>query len=558
MRARPLAVAGVCLSSLVTVVAAGVGTSPALAVSTAQSFQVPGSKTLVVRGHGFGHGHGMSQYGAQGAAAQGLDYRKIVGFYYPGTSWSQVQGQVRVLIGADTTRDVVVSPAPGLTVRDLGSGTTYPLPDIAGLTRWRLNVARDGSTVVGYRTTRWHRWNPPGVTALAGDGQFSASGPLTLWAPDGPHRYRGALRAASPTAGSSDRDTVNVLSMDNYLKGVVPREMPASWQPEAVKAQAVAARTYAAWSRAQTAGRYYQICDTTSCQVYGGYDAEDPRSNAAVDATAREILTYQGRPAFTQFSSSSGGWTAAGSVPYLPAEEDPYDGFTGNPMHDWTAKVDATKLERAYPAIGSLQRIDVVSRDGHGDWAGRVGTMVLHGTKADRTLSGDSFRFMFGLRSSWFTIDPVPTADDPATTAPTSPTTSTDPTPTTDPTATDSRTATTRAVRRLSGPIRTVYRRLGGADSQLGLPVTRVYGIRGGQKARFRRGVIWRRWNHAAVAVARRAIVHRYVHAGGVNSKLGWPTRTNQRTRYGERVRFQHGVIAWNRSTHRTVVRIRR
>ncbi|MGN6130655.1 MAG: SpoIID/LytB domain-containing protein [Nocardioidaceae bacterium] len=554
MRARPLAVAGACLSSLVTVVAVGVGTSPAGAVSTAQSFQVPGSKTLVVRGHGFGHGHGMSQYGAEGAAAQGLDYRQIAGFYYPGTAWSEVRGNVRVLISADTTRDVIVSPAAGLKLRDLGSGTTYPLPDIAGVNRWRLNVGAGNATVVGYRTDRWHRWSPGGRPALVGDGQFSASGPLTLWAPDGPHRYRGALRAASPAAGSADRDTVNVLSVDSYLKGVVPQEMPASWRPEAVKAQAVAARTYAAWSRGQDSRRYYQICDTTSCQVYGGYDAEDPRSNAAVDATARQILTYQGRPAFTQFSSSDGGWTSAGSVPYLPARQDPYDGFAGNPVHDWTAKVDATRLERAYPAIGSLQRIDVVSRDGNGDWSGRGGTMVLRGTKADRTLSGDDFRFMFGLRSSWFTIDPVPTVDQPpaAPTGPTAPTAARADAPT--PTAARS----TAPVRPLTGPILTAYREFGGTRSTLGRPLTRVYGIRGGQKARFQHGVMWRRWSHDAVAVVRPAVVRRYVRAGGIHSKLGWPTRTNVRTRAGEQVRFQHGVIAWNRAMHRTTVRLTR
>jgi uncharacterized protein with LGFP repeats len=113
-------------------------------------------------------------------------------------------------------------------------------------------------------------------------------------------------------------------------------------------------------------------------------------------------------------------------------------------------------------------------------------------------------------------------------------------------------------VRPLTGPILTAYRELGGTHSTLGRPRTRVYGIRGGQKARFQHGVMWRRWHHDAVAVVRRAVVRRYVRAGGVNSELGWPTRTNVRTRTGERVRFQHGVIVWNRTTHRTAVRLAR
>ncbi|CAN5162474.1 hypothetical protein BH18ACT9_BH18ACT9_09670 [soil metagenome] len=377
--------------------------APAQAVPTDQSYPVPASKRLVVRGHGYGHGHGMSQYGAYGAARKGLTHREILDFYYPGTRWGEVTGKVRVLITADTTSDVVVSPAAGLTVRDLGTATTYPLPAIAGVKRWRLNVD-DGRTVVGYLTDSWRRYAPGGRASLAGDGQFNAAGPLTLWTPSGARSYRGILRAASPSSGSPDRDTVNVLSMDSYVKGVIPYEMPASWPREAVRSQAVAARTYASWSRAQAPSRYYQICDTTSCQVYGGVGGEDPRSNAAVNATARQILTYAGKAAFTQFSSSSGGWTSAGSVPYLVAKPDPYDDHDANPVHDWSMTVDAGRLERAYPAIGVLNRIRVVSRDGNGEWRGRVWSMVLDGSKADRTMSGDSFRWFFGLRSNWFTI----------------------------------------------------------------------------------------------------------------------------------------------------------
>ena len=132
----------------------------------------------------------------------------------------------------------------------------------------------------------------------------------------------------SPAPGSTSRVTVNSVTLDNYVKGVVPAEMPASWSPEAVQAQAVAARTYAWWSRAQFPDRYYQICDTTSCQVYKGYGGEHPAANTAVDATRGQILTYGGEPAFTQFSASSGGRTSAGGVPYLPSKGDPYDAWT--------------------------------------------------------------------------------------------------------------------------------------------------------------------------------------------------------------------------------------
>ena len=149
----------------------------------------------------------------------------------------------------------------------------------------------------------------------------------------------------------------------------------------------------------------YQICDTSSCQVYGGYDAEHPASNAAVDATAGEVLLDDaGQPAFTQFASSSGGWTSAGSMDYLAAQPDPYDGWAGNPVHDWTIKLSDTAVEKKLPAIGNLTKITVTARDGNGDWGGRVESVTFVGGKGKRTLSGDAVRSLFGLRSTYFTF----------------------------------------------------------------------------------------------------------------------------------------------------------
>ena len=392
------------LALLVPLLAIGLVAGPAGSVAVRQVWKLPASGTFTLNGHGFGHGHGMSQYGAQGAALRGLTARQILGFYYPGTTLSSYAGNIAVLITADTTRDVVVRTQPGLSVRDLGSGTAYPL-SMAGVSRWRLNV--DGtSAVVAYYTDGWHRYHLPGGLAhLVGDGMFSAtSGQLTLVTPYGDRVYRGSLRAASPAPGSADRDTVNVLSLEQYVQGVVPAEMPASWQPAAVQAQAVAARTYALWSRAANLHRYYQICDTTSCQVYKGVAGEDPRGNAAVTATKGQYLTYQGQPAFTQFSASSGGWTSAGSVPYLPHQSDPYDGWSGNGVHSWSVKVSESVLEHRYPQVGELNQIVVTRREGGGDWQGRVWTVELHGSKGTVTISGDAFRAAYGLRSSWFNL----------------------------------------------------------------------------------------------------------------------------------------------------------
>ena len=565
MRARRSATfAGIFSMVLTSAVVAGFTGAGAHGVGTDQSYWVPVDKQVVVRGHGYGHGHGMSQYGAQGAAQQGRTYQQIVGFYYPGTTLAKMRGRVRVLITSDTSSDVAVSPARGLSMRDLGDGSNHLLPGIEGVRRWRLNVSA-GKTVVAYLTNRWHRYRPGGKAALAGDGEFFAATPIQLLTPSGATKYRGRLRSASPYPGSSARDTVNVLSMDDYVKGVVADEMPASWHPEAVKSQAVAARTYATWSRSQNMRRYYQICDTTACQVYGGVDAEDHRSNAAVDATRRQILTYGGKPAFTQFSSSSGGWTSAGSVPYLTAKRDPYDGWRGNPVHSWSVTVDARRLERSYPQLGTLRRIRVVDRDGNGDWQGRVHKLVLDGSRADVTMSGDSFRWAFGLRSNWFTIDPTPImarwariggAKSPVGVARNREYRVQQGTAQTFRRGKIYYSARTGA-REIYGPILGRYRDMGGAASELRFPISRVQSFTPGARVRFQGGDIYRHRSTGAVAVLGR-IAERYRSFGAVRSDLGWPTRGNYAVRGGQRADFQHGTITWHRQTNRTVVRVSR
>lgn len=367
--------------------------SPATAVD---SWSVPRQAWITIKGHGYGHGHGMSQYGAEGAARQGLGFRRIANFYYPGTTWGTARGPVSVQISADTTDNLVVLAREGLRVRDSRTGKVTHLPT-NGARRWRIRVNGVGQDRVDFLTNRWRSWR-----GLEGEGAFSAGGdPVTLVTPSGNRPYRGRLAAAAPAAGSRARNTINTLSLENYLKGVVPLEMPATWHRAAVRAQAVAARTYAAYERDHLTG---PLCDTTSCQVYGGFAAEHPASNAAVDATKRLALMHQGEPAFTQFGSSSGGWTSAGSMPYLPAKADPYDDWAGNPVHSWSVQVADTLIESKWPGIGNLNRIRVNQRDGHGEWGGRVGSVTLVGGRGRVTVSGDTLRYTLGLRSPWVTF----------------------------------------------------------------------------------------------------------------------------------------------------------
>ena len=382
------------LASLLTTTA---GSADA-AKRAGDTWTVDGAATVTIAGRGYGHGHGMSQYGAEGAARQGLGYRDIAQFYYPGTTWGTSAGTVSVQIGADTTpRSLVVRARPGLTLRDSAAPGRVALPD-NGATQWRVVLLARGGSRVDYRATTWRTWQ-----TLRGTGEFFAGGaPIRLVTSSGDHAYRGRLRTALTRSGAPA--TVNVLSLENYLRGVVPLEIPALWSPAAVQAQAVAARTYAAYERAHPRSSAYQLCDTWSCQVYGGYDAEHPAATKAIVATRGQVLTSGGAPAFTQFGSSSGGWTAAGGPSYLAAREDPYDGWAGNPVHSWTTTVDDRRLERAWPRIGDLTGIAVTQRDGNGVWGGRVGSLTLTGTQGRVTVSGDAFRSALGLRSTWFTF----------------------------------------------------------------------------------------------------------------------------------------------------------
>ena len=368
---------------------------------------VPASGAITISGHGFGHGIGMSQYGAQGAALAGVTYDRILASYYPGTSMGSQGGSIRVLISQDTSDAVDVRAASGLRFRKVSGSFKKSLPTTVGgrkVTTWRIvRVAskKTQSTLQyrtsgrSYRTYKGIRWT--------GDGQFEGPGRIGLVLPGGSTvSYRGAIRSAVPSKGSAARDTVNVLPLEHYVRGVIAAEMPAKWAPEALKAQAVAARTYGV--RSINAARYYDICSTTACQVYGGASRETATTDAAARATSGQYVSYQGVPALTQFSSSSGGRTSVGSQPYLVAGDDPYDGWAGNANHAWTITVPAARIQKAYPAIGTLRSLAITRRAGGGAWGGRVSSITLMGTSANVSISGNDARWAFGLKSNWFSF----------------------------------------------------------------------------------------------------------------------------------------------------------
>jgi SpoIID/LytB domain protein len=381
---------------------------------------------FVLEGHGWGHAHGLSQWGAEGAASKGVSAGSILAAYYPGTGQAtQGNRDIRVLIGEDDHNDICVKAMANLQVRDLASGKAYTLP--TGPARWRIYATSTGEHVQSYTNGVWTTWSTGGTSSWTGPMQFQGASPLRLMFRDGTSRdYRGVLRAMR--TGSTSIDVVNSLSIEQYLYGVVPRESPASWHAEALKAQAVAARSYSTYKMDHVpSGSRYDICSTTMCQVYGGVrlilasgtviQLENASTNAAVDATKGVVRTYGGHAIFAEFSSSNGGWSTTGSQPYLSAHPDPWDAIA-SPHHYWTARLTASQIEHKFPSVGSLRRIRITQRDGNGEWGGRVKAVVLEGVDGSghatsvSTTGGGLYSVSTwpssstGLRGTWFHIVP--------------------------------------------------------------------------------------------------------------------------------------------------------
>jgi stage II sporulation protein D len=388
---------------LVALTAAVTIALPMAPAAADRGHDVPDQATIVITGNGSGHGRGMSQYGAYSAARQGKGYRAILGFYYPRTRWGKVGGPIEVQVSADDDGDVVVEDVDGLKVREVGSGQTHAL-DGAG-TRWRIrDDGSGGSEVSSLSGGSWTTWD-----TYAGDVELLAgSRKLTLVVDDARVDYRGALR--SSVDDFEDRVTVNVLPLEQYLRGVVPSEMPGGWGQQALRAQAVAARSYAAWRReVNPLDVAYDIGDTDGSQVYGGASAEVASADQAVRKTAKQVLTSRRKPIFAEYSASNGGHTVAGDKRYLPAKKDRFEG-TSSDYYGWKRRVTAAELEDFYN-LNNLSRIRIADRDGRGPWGGRVTKLELttRGGKSPGTYSVDveRFRASFGLKSTLFTITKV-------------------------------------------------------------------------------------------------------------------------------------------------------
>jgi stage II sporulation protein D len=333
-----------------------------------------------ITGHGHGHGVGMSQWGAEGMARGGARYGAILDHYYPGTTRArQPAARIRVLLVDRATAALDVGAVGAATVDD-----GDPLPVRGTL---RAVPARGGLVAIHDAT---------GATVGTGARVVLRSdAPIAL----GTAAYRGDLVLVR--AGAAIR-VIDDLPIDDYVRGVIAWEMPSSWHAAALRAQAIAARSYALAER--SAARAYDVLPDTRSQMYGGVRAETPATDAATSATAGVALMWNGAVARAFFHDSSGGRTAdvadiwsGGPVPYLVSVSDPADAIA--PDNTWApARLTGAALGRRL-GTGPVDAV-AISHNG----SGRVAELTVMAAGSSTTIAAGVVRTRLGLRSTWFAI----------------------------------------------------------------------------------------------------------------------------------------------------------
>jgi len=386
------------------------------------------SADLVITGHGWGHGRGMGQYGALGYALDyGWTHQQILAHFYGGSTLSTdpTNQVIRVELTRRQDLDAIVT----------GSQLRVNGVDLPGVTAVRLGKSVSSSSAVHLWTTTqpqaanpcagpWTDTNQEYAATIVGSvivgtGANSevTAGMLRVCNADANQpqtAYRGELEVIRSSAGT--QYLLNRVFDEDYLRGVIPRESPASWGDlgggagmAALRAQSVAARSYVLASSRPASGA--TSCDTDSCQVYGGAAVfsgagvltktlEDARTDAAVAQTANAVMRLpSGAIARTEFSSSTGGYTAGGTFTAVPDLGD-----TRSPNHDWSVTMSMSAVAAGL-GTGPIARIGVAARNGLGADGGRVTSVLVTLTDGStRSFTGNQVRVALGLKSDWFSF----------------------------------------------------------------------------------------------------------------------------------------------------------
>ncbi len=355
----------------------------ALAAVAAAPAGADAATSFVVKGAGFGHGVGMSQYGAMGFAEHGKGYREILAHYYSRTQLGRLDSDptVRVLVQSNK-RSVTFTGGARAGDRKLDPGASY-------------SAAPYGTSQVVLRSSGGRKLGTYGAPLrVTGAG----ARPIIVGGSGG---YRGALELRPAQFGGLN--AINALGLEDYVRGVVALESPSSWPIEALKAQAVAARTYALTTSKNGAG-WDHYPDTRS-QMYGGVGAETAPTDRAVAATRNEVVTHGGKPVTTYFFSTSGGRTenveygfpGGEPKPWLKSVDDPYDDVS--PKHRWQKRMTLGQAQAKLGGLvkGTLREIRVTKRG----VSPRIVSAEVVGSGGRTTVDGPTLRARFGLDDSW-------------------------------------------------------------------------------------------------------------------------------------------------------------
>jgi stage II sporulation protein D len=477
---------------------------PQAAASATDSFTFYGS--------GWGHGLGMSQWGAYGLAKHGWRYPRILTHFYSNTRipidqappttlriglaqgkltvhLGAVAGPVDLRLGNRKTGDVVATIPAGQTWIVRAAGQMYRIIDATG--------ARVGGDVGGPGTN---------LFAVPVDG-------ARMRIPEAGHLYgRGFvefnLYACNP--GCHQR-LILVVNSEQYLYGL--SEVPSSWPVAALRAQAVAARTYA-FTKVATAGQHRAGCNcalyaSSFDQVYSGWDKEAGVDGArwvgAVDSTAGRVVTYQGGTIQAFYMSSSGGFTENnenvwGGTPiaYLRGVCDPGDYTTANPNAVWKVSLPADRVTRRLGlGIGHVKGFSNIQRG----VSGRIVSTMVQGATGTAQVSGSTLRSALGLPDDRVWVN---------------------------------------ANRQVIGSIRAKYDAI---NCRVGLPTSRQVQVAGGLRQWFREGAIYDKQGVGAHALSGPLLAY-YWKKGGAAGRFGFPTTDLRRLSDGStKATFEHGTI---------------
>ena len=335
---------------------------------------------LTISGHGFGHGIGLSQWGAEERAKAGQSHQEILSFYYPGTQIGLAPSRkIRVLLAEESR--LIIGSRSGFTIAD-ASGRTVDLA--AG----HYPLSQDGQV----------------------DGRSLAL-PITV-APGrepvmlGGSRYRGTLTVG---LDKSRLYAVNTLDLEQYVGDVVSFENPAYWPPEALRAQAIASRSYALANLRPKAE--WDLYPDDRSQNYGGLRKEYPTAVAAASATRGQVLRYRGEIVDALFSASNGGLTSTTDgvwggpeLPYFAVRSDRFD--ARSPASNWgPIRLEMSTLRQDFPDLPAAGIVSISIATNPADRAASVTFLGADGSTV--AISGPAFQQRLGLRSTYLSLAPT-------------------------------------------------------------------------------------------------------------------------------------------------------